>query len=185
MGNGESRSLVDLLSFSNNVLIGCNAIHRDIEVDHLVCCDRRMVKEAQLNLKNKKTKIYTRPEWSFEFHNVLEVPELPYKGSSRADKQWHWGSGALAVLLACRLNFKEINLFGFDLQGNNGRINNLYKGTSNYSGSESQAVDPSYWIYHISKIIECFPNNDFIFYNKKDWQMPAEWQKFNVKFIAL
>jgi hypothetical protein len=46
IGNGESRRHVDVSTYTQHILIGCNAIHRDLAVDHLVCCDQRMVKEA-------------------------------------------------------------------------------------------------------------------------------------------
>ena len=50
VGNGESRRSVNLESYrSTHALIGCNGIHRDIKVDHLICCDRRMVAEAIVN----------------------------------------------------------------------------------------------------------------------------------------
>ena len=45
IGNGESRAELDVESF-NLPTVGCNAIFRDVKVDHLVCCDRRMVREA-------------------------------------------------------------------------------------------------------------------------------------------
>ena len=36
LGNGESRKDIKLLPLKDHyTLIGCNAIHRDIEVDHL------------------------------------------------------------------------------------------------------------------------------------------------------
>ena len=55
IGNGESRGSLDLANLKNTVtLIGCNAIHRDIVVDHLVCCDQRMVKEAEANAEEDK-----------------------------------------------------------------------------------------------------------------------------------
>ena len=45
IGNGESRKDIDISAF-NETKVGCNAIIRDFFVDHLVCVDRRMVKEA-------------------------------------------------------------------------------------------------------------------------------------------
>ena len=54
IGNGESRRHVDFSAYADYVLIGCNAIHRDLDVDHLICCDRRMAEEA-VNNPNTKT----------------------------------------------------------------------------------------------------------------------------------
>jgi len=64
IGNGESRRNLDLNSLKiHNILIGCNAIHRDVTVDHLVCCDRRMVEEAVQNPDTTNTEIYVREDW--------------------------------------------------------------------------------------------------------------------------
>ena len=52
IGNGESRKDLDIKSLKLPT-VGCNAIFRDMVVDHLVCCDRRMLREA---LKHENTK---------------------------------------------------------------------------------------------------------------------------------
>jgi hypothetical protein len=64
-------------------------------------------------------------------------------------------------------------------------VNNIYKGTVNYARVGSQAVDPSYWVYQIAAVFMYYPDTTFVIYNRPDWQMPPEWQKNNVKFIAL
>ena len=183
IGNGESRRPVNIDQIKQNyITIGCNAIHRDVSVDHLVCCDQRMVREAILNFANKK--IYTRSDWykSFQkFPTVLELPSLPYIGNMRADEPFHWGSGPYAVLLAAQLG-DTVSLIGFDLIGNGQLVNNIYKGTENYSSADSHAVDPSYWVYQISKVFELFPDKYFIIYNKEDWAMPDSWKLGNVEF---
>lgn len=189
LGNGESRSNINLSEFLQDyTIIGCNALHRDIRVDHLVCCDRRMAEEAITSLTTKNTEIYVRDEWFKYFRKVkkdkriCELPRLPYKGNIKQDQPFHWGSGPYAVLLAARMEFKTIILAGFDLYGINERVNNVYKGTTHYSKPDSNPVDPSYWIYQIGKIFHHFPNTDFIIWNLKDWKMPVEWQYPNVKF---
>ena len=191
-GNGESRKSLNLEEYkSKYTLIGCNAIHRDIEVDHLICCDRRMVAEATDNPQTKNTLIYVRPDWFHFFKkikknkNIRTVPELPYKGEAKRDDPDHWGSGGYAILLAASLGFKEVEIFGFDLYGIDHLVNNIYKDTQNYSKSNSQPVDPSYWIYQISQIFRYYPSTTFIIRNKTGWNLPIEWQKNNVSFIAL
>ena len=69
IGNGESRSSVNLKNLKNTVtLIGCNAIHRDLDVDHLVCCDHRMVQEVISRKKSKRIlNIYTRERYYRDF----------------------------------------------------------------------------------------------------------------------
>ena len=65
-GNGESRKHIDLNCFTETK-VGCNAIHRDHYVDHLVCVDRRMVQEALDS--NFTGAIYTRKDWAHYFKN--------------------------------------------------------------------------------------------------------------------
>lgn len=183
-GNGESRLSVDLKSYSP--LIGCNAIHRDYRVDHLVAVDRRCVIEALESSNCSNTTIYTRKDWAIYFDDprVQTVPDLPYLGTTRPDDPFHWGSGPYAVLLAAQLD-TTVELVGFDLHGNGALINNVYKGTPNYNDVNYRAVDPSYWIYQISKVFESFPDKYFIVYNKANWSMPTLWKRANVEFKTL
>lgn len=191
IGNGQSRSQIDLESFKSQTLIGCNAIHRDIVVDHLICCDRRMAEESTNNPSTEETQIYVRPHWFHYFRkikknkNVNLLPSLPYEGESKKDKPEHWGSGGYAVLLAATLGFTEIELLGFDLYPIDQAVNNIYKDTQHYARTGSQPVDPSYWIYQIEKVFLYYPKTNFIIRNKELWSMPIEWRKNNVRFIAL
>ena len=192
IGNGESRSSLDLANLKNTVtLIGCNAIHRDITVDHLVCCDRRMVEEAVKNPDTTNTEIYVREDW-FKYYrkiqklkNIKQVPALPYQGEAKRDQPDHWGSGGYAVLLAAVLGYQEVTMIGFDLYPIEHAVNNIYKGTVNYARTGSQAVDPSYWVYQIAAVFMYYPNTKFVIHNRPDWNMPPEWQKNNVEFVAL
>jgi len=192
IGNGESRKNLDLESLkSNYTLIGCNAVHRDITVDHLVCCDRRMVLEAVKNTNNSHCKIYTRLDWHHYFRKILKnknvdiVPKLPYHSDDRSDRPIHWGSGPYAVLLAATLNCSTVHLVGFDLYSKNGKINNVYKGTQNYLPPDKQAVDHSYWVYQISKVFENYANIEFKIYNSDDWLLPERWQRKNVEKLNI
>lgn len=191
IGNGESRQGIDLELYRPNILIGCNAIHRDLNVDHLICCDRRMAVEATENPQTKESLIYVRPSWFHYFRkihknkNIRTVPELPYSGELKRDNPDHWGSGGYAILLAASLGCKEIELIGFDLYPIDRAVNNIYKDTQNYSKSNSQPVDPSYWIYQISQVFKCYQESTFIIRNRQTWQIPEDWKKSNVKFVAL
>jgi len=189
IGNGESRRNVDLSKFSDHTLIGCNAIHRDHTVEHLVCCDRRMAEEAINNPDTADTNIYVRDDWwryyfKIRKHkNTKTVPELPYKGERKPDQPLHWGSGGYAVLVAASLGFKNINLLGFDLYSTpSHKVNNIYKGTENYSKHEARPVDPSFWIYQIAKVFQYYPSQNFKIINDASWKMPKEWQRLNVSF---
>ena len=95
LGNGESRKNIDISKLSGTK-IGCNAIHRDFFVEHLVCIDQRTLKES-LSANLKSTTIWTRPEYVTSA--CIEVPDVP-QGNQRADQPKHWGSGPYAVLIA-------------------------------------------------------------------------------------
>lgn len=191
IGNGESRRAIDLDAYRTRTLIGCNAVHRDITVDHLICCDRRMADEAVENLNNSDTLIYVRPSWFHYFRkirkykNIRILPDLDYRGEYKKDHPDHWGSGGYAVLLAAVLQYTQIELLGFDLYAQNLTVNNIYKGTKNYAKANSQPVDNAYWIYQINRVFVHHPDQKFIIRNHRDWQMPQEWQKNNVEFVAL
>jgi len=50
LGNGESRSVLDLQKLSKGVTtIGCNAVHREYTPNILSCCDWKMVTESISN----------------------------------------------------------------------------------------------------------------------------------------
>ena len=181
IGNGESRCNINL-SAIDTTKIGCNAIVRDFFVDHLVCVDRRMVDEATQKHKHNFTTIYTRKDWLSErthIDNLVCVPDLPYKGNTRADEPFHWGSGPYAVLLGALLD-TTVKLLGFDLHSKNTKVNNIYKDTQNYDPSTKTAIDPRYWIYQIGKVFECFPKHKFVIYTDNDWECPNFWNRPNV-----
>ena len=172
IGNGESRKDIDINKYGS-IKVGCNAIFRDFYVNHLICCDRRMVTEAQQ--ERNYGAIYTRPDWRDEFKLCGLVPQLPYNGDTRPDDPWHWGSGPYAVLLGTSIANRfssgntEISMIGFDLYSETKTVNNIYKGTENYEDTESRPIDPSYWIYQIDKVFENFPDTTFYYYNNKPW----------------
>ena len=192
IGNGESRRQVNLEHYrSTHTIIGCNALHRDVNVDHLICCDRRMADEAIVNPNIGDTLIYVRESWYHFFRKILKnkkiqhLPPIPLVGDTKRDQPDHWGSGCYAVLLAAHLGFKEITLVGFDLYPTRDRVNNIYKGTANYAKADAQAVDYSYWVYQIAQVFGHYPDVEFTIVNYANWKMPTEWQKNNVKFLAL
>ena len=181
IGNGESRQTTNLSNIEC-IKIGCNAICRDVQVDHLICVDRRMVQEA-IDLEFSGT-IYTRQDWvnSFKnYTNVTTVPDVPYDGDNRMDQPFQWGSGPYAVLLGAYMSTKfTLKLVGFDLFSETGHVNNIYKDTLHYDKGTKDAIDPRYWIYQIGKVFECFPKNKFIVYQKSGWKLPDQWRLGNV-----
>jgi hypothetical protein len=193
IGNGESRKPVDIQKLTGRIiLVGCNAIHRDAIVNHLICVDNRMVEEAVANINTSETNIYVRPSSYNLFHtlqkrkNILSVPSIPNQLTNRIDQPSNWGSGTYALLVASQLpNIKKLYLLGFDLYGNNTLVNNLYKNTKNYSAGGSHSIDPSYWIWQAAKVFKLFPTIEYNIVNHDNWLMPPEWKKSNVEFLSI
>src|SRR6056297_3432232 len=80
IGNGESRLEIDIDRITD-AKVGCNAIIREHTVEHLVCVDKRMLKECVQYSINAGT-IYTRLNHLIGDSKVLRtLPELPYTGS--------------------------------------------------------------------------------------------------------
>jgi hypothetical protein len=181
-GNGESRTSVNINKLYGTK-IGCNAIYRDYQMDHLICVDRRMVQEVLTANANIETVIYTRNEWFETYSGYLhmrKVPTLPYEGTERWDEPFQWGSGPYAVLLAAKLcNGHTVRLIGFDLYSTTQTVNNVYKDTSNYDNGSKRAVDPRYWIHQIGMVFKCFPKVDFVVHNDA-FELPKAWNQPNV-----
>lgn len=190
IGNGESRRSIDIQNLTGKILlVGCNAIHRDAVVNHLVCCDDRMVREAVENPNTASTFIHVR-EHSYQWFrkvqkrkNIILLPDIPEQEHNRIDQPRNWGSGTYALLIASQqADIKKIYLLGFDLYGNDRLVNNLYKNTNNYSAGGSHAVDPSYWIWQTAKVFKLFSDIKYTIVNHTHWKMPTEWQQANVGF---
>lgn len=186
IGNGESRKNIDIDKIQQ-IKIGCNAIFRDWHVDHLICCDRKMVLKATQELNLIKTTVYTRPEYTSMHTHLKSLPELPYAGTERQDQSIHWGSGPYAVLLATTLESQDnvINLLGFDLYGTGEKINNVYKDSKGYGKSSDRAIDPRYWIYQLGKIFELNQNMKFIWFHAKSFIKPTQWNYTNLEYRPL
>lgn len=178
IGNGQSRegfALNQLKDFT----IGCNAIHRDFTCDEYVAVDRRMVDEILRNDKNKGRPIYTREDWVDQYkkrNNVLSLPDLPFSGVNKSDQPFHWNSGPYAVLVAALKTPEQITLLGFDLWSKTSFVNNIYKGTPNYSGAHDRRVTPDFWIYQLSKLFNHFKDIRFIQKQPEGWRIPDQWK---------
>ena len=178
IGNGESRSgfnLEKLKSFGT--LYGSNAIYRDYEVDHLICCDRRMAMETVS--KGYKGLVYTRKDWFsfFPYDNFRELLDLPWEQTDKHTQSFHMGSGLHGVNTALQHGANIVVVIGHDFWANGAKHNNLYKGTENYSDVIAPAVDPSFWIKQFVMLFRIYKSTQFVFCqpNIKDWQKPIGW----------
>lgn len=148
-----------------------------------------MAEEVTENLSSN-SKIYVRKDWFHYFRkikknkNVSEVPDIPYIQNSKEDESINWGSGPYAVVIGAALS-DTVYLLGYDLYSKTKKVNNVYKGTINYSGIESKAIDPSYWIRQIGKTMARFHHKKFVIINEPGWSIPKEWQLQNVQFMIV
>jgi len=183
IGNGESRTPIDIDRLTDTK-IGCNAIFRDYQIDHIVCVDRRMMEEALRANANQNSYLYTRNDWWSRYSTEKRtriVPDLPYAGSERWDEPFQWGSGPYAVLLAAKKSKTDyVNLLGFDLHSKTKTVNNVYKNTPNYDAASKKAVDPRYWVHQIGMVFKYFPKIKFKIYQEPDWVLPKAWKYTNV-----
>jgi hypothetical protein len=189
IGNGESRQGYNLTPLrAHGKLYGSNAIYRDTKVDHLVCCDKRMVQEALWN--NYTGPIYTRQDWLSEFRNpqVKVIPTFTWDENHKWEKTFHWGSGLHSANLALQHRAKVLIMIGHDFWSVDGLHNNLYKGTHNYQSIEYSAVDPSFWVLQFTKLFAKFPGTQF-FFSQTDidnWERPPQWHAYsNVRYQEL
>lgn len=189
IGNGESRKSFALNQLRDHT-IGCNAVHRDYTCTEFVAVDMRMVNEILTNDNNAGKIVYTRPDWveNYSDSRVRILPDLPFTGDLKADHPFHWNSGPYAVLLAALYNPNVVNLLGFDLWSNTSFVNNIYKGTQNYSASNTNPVSPDFWIYQLGKIFNYFPHIHFVQHQKPNWRIPDSWKAINnltIKYISV
>lgn len=187
IGNGESRAgfnLSKLKTFGD--LYGSNAVFRDVEVDHLICCDRRMAMETVS--KNYKGLVYTRKDWYsfFPYDNFKQLPELPWEETEKHTHSFHTGSGLHAVNLALLHGADILVLIGHDFWGNGNLHNNLYKGTENYNDKVHHAIDPSFWIKQFELFFKHYTDKQFVFCQPDSWRKPDGWDNIiNVSYENL
>lgn len=145
-----------------------------------------MIEEATANPQMKNSIIFVRHLWYNYFRkikknkNIRLLPDLPYHDTKKQDHPDHWGSGPYALLVAAEMSYEYIYMIGFDLYSQNQTVNNIYKGTVNYSEENSPPVNPSFWIHQIGKIIQIYKNKKFIIFNADTWSIPTNWNNNNV-----
>jgi len=104
-----------------------------------------------------------------------------------------WSAGPIAVNLACLMEDPtDVYLIGFDLGSNDSTINNVYKGTDNYSPSDAPVTYAGNWIQQHMKNFEWFPNVNFWKVNPKPLgedeqsRYVKEWDAYdNLKYTEL
>jgi hypothetical protein len=156
IGNGVSRAVVPAKMYEHKTTYACNLAYRDFTATHLICCDRYMAVQAMQHGAFDKSQGWTRSRWfgAIDMPRVKPLPELPFKGSHKHDRDSDWGSGSYAALLACQADHELLIFIGFDLWGLGGNVNNIYAGENGYGPATSKAVGPQAWIHQLGKLME-------------------------------
>ena len=192
IGNGESRRGFDLeLLRAHGIVVGCNAIYRDFKPDILVSVDKEMTKEINNNHYNGRFFFRVREGKAGRFIKEecrRKVGKFIEEKGGKSFRDRGWSCGQTAIKLVCDL-YKEIDtvfLLGFDIYGNKDKkINNMYKGTKNYSHSNVKEVYYLNWIRQIGDIAEEYDRVMFYRVGNMEDKFPEQWKRFdNIKFIS-
>jgi hypothetical protein len=114
LGNGKSRSIIDLNKLQNKgPVYGCNYIYLEFTPDVLVAYDEKMTYEIEKTGYPKENKFYSA-------YPNLKAGSLPLEDCSFSN------SGACAIFLAAAHGFKTIYMLGIDLINNDNMSETLY-----------------------------------------------------------
>ena len=147
LGNGVSRLRLNLPALRKyGTIYGCNALYREFEPDYLVAVDAKMVHEIVGAHWHLGRQVWTNPN-----KEVLQYPGIhffnPHKG---------WSSGPTALWLASTHGYEKIFIFGFDYEGVDGQVNNIYANTPNYKRGNEAPTYYGNWLNQTERIIKEF-----------------------------
>jgi hypothetical protein len=152
LGNGQSRLNLNLNELkTQGTIYGCNALYREFEPDFLVAVDTKMVNEIIASGYHKNHSVWTNPNKGITSKSNINLFS-PHKG---------WSSGPTALWMACQQKFSHIYIFGFDYQGIEGRVNNVYADTFNYKKSNDAATFFGNWLSQTEKTVKEYKHINF------------------------
>lgn len=167
IGNGPSRMRFDLESLKNRgKTYGCNYLIETFPLDHTIVVDRMLLTNMVSQGYQDRTSLHTRKKWQNAIGVELNYLDAPIKDiKQRWDNEIHWGSGTHALNLAASHGADLVIMLGYDLYAGN-----IYS---------NRDVDPSCWIYQISRLFDKFPDTQFVQIQSKDWKVPGSWSADN------
>ena len=172
LGNGKSRLEVDLHQLKSfGKIYGCNALYRDFIPDILVATDKGIADDIQFSGYSLDNIFYTRKP-------------LPDLGARQIVDYFGYSSGPIALSLACKENPTKIFLIGFDLQGIEGKFNNVYADTDHYKKSQQSETYYGNWVQQIYKITCDYPKIKITHIAGHTTLKPKEWQDI-IKFESI
>lgn len=170
IGNGPSRLAIELETLrGHGTIYGCNALYRDFLPDVLVAVDLGMKQEIEKKGINKQIPFYThKPN-----PDSLKIPV----------KRGMW-SGPTAMAMACLEDTKKVFMLGFDMNGTNDTINNIYAGTLNYKLADHKPINYIKMIENVIKVVIENPDVEFIRVGD-NLHVPDEWDMTNLSHCSI
>ena len=213
IGNGESRKDFNLNSLTGKgIIIGCNAIYRDMKPHILVAmdgkyenksCDYGMIKEIRENCNFLKDVIFVwRDRIGDKLRDIrLVIENNVLSGTMYEDEVLNkkletydegWASGPTGLYAALQHIFPfhfiidGVYLIGFDLSRlPNGKGNSMYKGTNNYIPIQSTGATHNTSAEQLKKCFNRYKDVDFYRVIQDINNIPKQWYGCtNVKNIT-
>jgi hypothetical protein len=170
VGNGRSRLNANLEELKQKGRIyGCNALYRDFEPHVLIAVDPKMIIEICARQWQK-----THEVWTNQNSKYRDITDLNYFNPTRG-----WSSGPTALLKACTDGYNEIFILGFDYQGIDHKVNNVYSNTDNYKKSDDPATYFGNWKKQTETVFNEFPQVNFFHVKGENTLTIHEWSRIN------
>lgn len=137
LGNGTSRQGVSLNSLQQiGPIYACNAVYRSFNPDYLIAVDTKMVLEIAKAGYQLKNEVWTNYNKTYE----------KLRGFNYFEPSLGWSSGPTALQLASDHCYETIYILGFDYQGNDEKVNNIFADSPNYKKSSDRATYYGNWL---------------------------------------
>lgn len=171
LGNGTSRKPINPRDLkAHGTIYGCNALYREFEPDYLVAVDTKMILEINKAGYQHGHQVWTNPNRAYNNMNGFNFFK-PSKG---------WSSGPTALWLASTHAAPTIYILGFDYQGIDDKINNVYADTPNYKRSHDRATYHGNWLKQTMITCQKFSEKRYIRVVQEDEPfVPTEFSKLN------
>tara|TARA_B100000780_G_scaffold276793_1_gene246097 strand:+ start:858 stop:1442 length:585 start_codon:yes stop_codon:yes gene_type:complete len=177
LGNGTSRSSIELPQLKpHGTIYGCNALYREFEPDHLIAVDTKMILEINNAGYQHSHSVWTNPNRAFSHFTGFDTFN-PSKG---------WSSGPTALWLASTHDIHTVYIIGFDYQGIEHKINNIYADTPNYKKSHDSATFHGNWLNQTMITCKKFDQKRYIRVLGDNPFIPKEFSKIdNLSHITI
>jgi hypothetical protein len=148
-GNGRTRLNIDFNEVRPYGLIyACNAVYREFKPDFLIAVDKKMIDEI-----GKSNYQLQREVWTYD-----NMYRKEFKNFNYIEPNLGWSSGPTALYLASQSKPHEIYFFGFDFEGLDGKLNNVFADTPNYKHSSDKATFYGNWLKQTENVVKNNPN---------------------------